>query len=251
MTNPYDRNRFSNQRRRANLSERTIAQPQRAAASRAPYGRAPGRGGQGAGASAYQAGASPNVTFEYDPAADAESSGDAKTKRLANRAIIGFVGLILLIVVGIGVLVLMPSGADTSDGAAGGDAASEAPFGLDFLDSWKDKAANVALDASGVKGQIEGAIESQRESIQQWTGLSDADFDAAVDSLAIEDWQIATLPDDAVQTGSVSGTYQGIDATIITYDDPAYLTVQAYGQDITLRVPEGAQDYASLLGSVL
>ncbi|WP_165248197.1 hypothetical protein [Adlercreutzia sp. ZJ141] len=212
MTNPYDRNRFPNQR------------------------------------------TSPNVTFEYPDPASSEAFGDQKTKSLANKAIIAFVGLILLIVVGIGVLVLMPSDADQSDGAVGGDAtseASEAPFGLEFLNNWKSKAANAALDASGVKGQIEGAIESQRESIQQWTGMSDAEFDAAVDNLAIEDWQVATLPADAVQTGSVSGTYQGVDATIITYDDPSYLTVQAYGRNITLSVPAGSQDYVSLFSSVL
>ena len=71
---------------------------------------------------------------------------------------------------------------------------------------------------------------------------------AAIDQLDISSWSAMALPADATATGSFTTSYQGAEATVTTYADPSYITVDAYGQTITLSVPESAQQYVSLLG---
>lgn len=107
--------------------------------------------------------------------------------------------------------------------------------------------ANAALDASGVKSSIDEALRSNVESIAAATGLSNEQVETAIDELAIESWSATTLPEDASVSGTFSTSYRGSSATVTTYADPSYITVEAYGQDLTLAVPESAQQYLSLL----
>ncbi|WP_297037325.1 hypothetical protein [uncultured Enorma sp.] len=107
--------------------------------------------------------------------------------------------------------------------------------------------ANAALDASGVKGSIDEALRSNVGSIAAATGLSNEQVETAIDELAIESWSATTLPEDASVSGTFSTSYRGASATVTTYADPSYITVEAYGQDLTLAVPESAQQYLSLL----
>ena len=107
---------------------------------------------------------------------------------------------------------------------------------------------NAAIDASGVKGRIEEALRANAEGIAAATGMSADEVDAAIDELDIASWSATTLPEDAAVSGSFSSSLQGTEATVTTYADPSYLTVDAYGQSITLAVPESAQQYVSLLG---
>lgn len=107
--------------------------------------------------------------------------------------------------------------------------------------------ANAALDASGVKSSIDEALRSNVESIAAATGLSNDQVETAIDELAIESWSATTLPEDVSVSGTFSTSYQGASATVTTYADPSYITVEAYGQDLTLAVPESAQQYLSLL----
>lgn len=107
--------------------------------------------------------------------------------------------------------------------------------------------ANAALDASGVKSSIDEALRSNVESIAAATGLSNAQVETAIDELAIESWSATTLPEDASVSETFSTSYRGASATVTTYADPSYITVEAYGQDLTLAVPESAQQYLSLL----
>ena len=108
-------------------------------------------------------------------------------------------------------------------------------------------AANAALDASGVKEQIESTLRSNASAIAAATGMSQSQVEAAIDNLDISSWRITTLPDDATVRGSFNTTYNGADATVTTYADPSYVTVDALGQTLTLEVPSSAQDYVSLL----
>ena len=108
-------------------------------------------------------------------------------------------------------------------------------------------AANAALDASGLKQRADEALRSRAGAIAAATGMSEGQVDAAIDALAIESWEVAALPEDARATGSSAIEYQGAQATLVTYDDPSYVTVETAGQRVTFAVPASAQGYADLL----
>ena len=126
-----------------------------------------------------------------------------------------FVGLIVLMIAGIiGVTAL-----SSTDGVIG-DIASDA----------RNAAVNVALDASGAKNRVQDALESRVDEISAATGLSTAEVQRGIDNLAFD------------------GSAAGIDGALTTYADPSYVSVNAYGQDLTLSVPESAQPYLGYLG---
>lgn len=143
-----------------------------------------------------------------------------------------FIGLIVLMIVGIvGIFAL-----SNSEGLVG-----------DVANSAKNAAANAALDASGVKNRVQDALESYAGEIAAATGLSTSEVQQGIDNLAVQDWQVTDLPDDAQETGMFDGSAAGVDGTITTYADPSYVTVNAYGQNLTLAVPESAQPYLGYL----
>ena len=150
-----------------------------------------------------------------------------------------FLGLIALVIVGaIGVLTLSGPDADPAN-----------PLTSVAQDA-KVAATNAAIDASGVKSKVQDAIDANRDTIAAATGMTADQVDAAVESLDIPSWQASSLPSTATPASSVNGSYAGVDGTITTYDDPGYVTIDAYGQSVTLAVPESAQDYLSLLGTL-
>lgn len=106
---------------------------------------------------------------------------------------------------------------------------------------------NAAIDATGLKGRVEDALRSNTSVIAEATGMSEDQVDAAIDALDIDAWSAATLPDDVSETGNFTGSYQGATATVTTYDDPSYITVETYGESVTLAIPESAEQYVSLL----
>ncbi len=145
-----------------------------------------------------------------------------------------FVGLIIVAIVGIGVLVILPElGIDNPVTEAVNDA--------------KNAAANAALDASGIKEKAQAALEGNAERIAAATGMSTAQVNEAIANLDIESWRATTLPADALPAGTSNISYGGTDATITTYDDPSVVTVNAYGQNLTLEVPASAQQYLGYL----
>ncbi len=106
---------------------------------------------------------------------------------------------------------------------------------------------NALIDASGIKERVESALRDKASSIAAATGLSEDEVDAIIDQLDISSWTVTTLPDDAVATGSFTASYAGTTGTVTTYADSSYVTVEAYGQNITLEVPASAQSYLSYL----
>ncbi len=116
------------------------------------------------------------------------------------------------------------------------------------MEGGKNAAANAALDATGLKSKAKAALENNRDKIAAATGMSDAEVDAAIAGLDIDSWEVTSLPDGATETGTSSISYGGTDATVTTYDDPSVVTVDAYGQKVTLAVPASAQDYLPYLG---
>lgn len=143
-----------------------------------------------------------------------------------------FVGLIALMIVGIiGATVL-----SNSEGVVG-DAASAA----------KNAAMNAALDASGAKNRIQEALESHAGSIAAATGLSEQAVQEGIAAIDVQNWQVADLPETAQVEGTFDGSAAGVDGTITTYSDPSYVTVDAYGQTVTLQAPQSALPYLGYL----
>ena len=143
-----------------------------------------------------------------------------------------FVGLIALIIMGIiGITAL--SG---TDGILG-DVASDA----------KNAAANAALDASGAKNRVQEALDAHVSDIAAATGLSTAEVQKGIDDLAVQEWKVTDLPASAQAEVTISASAAGVDGTLTVYDDPSYVTVNAYGQNLTLEVPESARQYMGYL----
>jgi hypothetical protein len=116
--------------------------------------------------------------------------------------------------------------------------------------SAKTATVNAAIDASGVKTQINNALEENSASIAAATGLSQDQVDTAISNLDIEDWSATTLPATASAEDSYPISYQGTSATVTTYADPSYVTVNAAGQNVTLAVPASAQSSLDFLSYV-
>lgn len=111
----------------------------------------------------------------------------------------------------------------------------------------KAAATNTLLDVSDVKGQVQSTLEEHRDDIAALTGFSADQIDTALANLDIQSWQATPLPSDAVETGTVNSSYAGFDGTITTYTDPTYITLETYGQTVTLAVPASAQEYLPYL----
>lgn len=111
-------------------------------------------------------------------------------------------------------------------------------------------AANAAIDASGIKSKVNSALQSNSATIAAATGLSQTQVDTAISNLNIENWKATTLPANAAAEDSYPINYNGTSATVTTYADPSYVTVNSAGQSLTLSVPESAQgsiDYLAYL----
>ena len=115
------------------------------------------------------------------------------------------------------------------------------------LDELKTSTVNAAIDASGIKTRVESALYNEAESIASATDLSAQQVRTGIENLSIDEWTAVSSAAGASETGSYNISAGGVDATITTYDDPQYLTVNAYGQSVTFRVPDGAQSYESYL----
>lgn len=107
---------------------------------------------------------------------------------------------------------------------------------------------NGAIDASGIKGAAEDALRGNVPEIAAATGMTEQEVEAAIDRLDISSWSVTDLPAGASPTGTIDTSYQGANATVTTYADPSYITVDTLGQSVTLAVPESAQGYISYLG---
>ena len=145
-----------------------------------------------------------------------------------------FLGLIALIIVGI-------VGVFAFSGTGSGPAS-------DLANDAKAAAANATIDATGLKDKAKSALEGSKASIAAATGLSESQVDQAIEQLDIDGWQAASLPSTA--TGTIDGNALGINGTVTTYDDPGYVSVEVYGQTVTLAVPESAQAYLPYLAYV-
>lgn len=119
-----------------------------------------------------------------------------------------------------------------------------------LIDESKIALTNSAIDATGIKGKAQDALEANSSKIAEATGLPLAVVDEAIESLDIESWQVTTLPKYVVEAETLDMDYGGITAKVTLYDDPSVVTVDAYGQNVTLAVPESSQQYVRYLSMV-
>ena len=117
-----------------------------------------------------------------------------------------------------------------------------------FSGTGSGPASDLANDAKAAAANA--AIEGSKASIAAATGLSESQVDQAIEQLDIDGWQAASLPSTATATGTIDGNALGINGTVTTYDDPGYVSVEVYGQTVTLAVPESAQAYLPYLAYV-
>lgn len=128
--------------------------------------------------------------------------------------------------------------ADTPFGTAIQTLAGRAPV---------SQALDEALDATGLKQDVDEALRDNAQAIADATGLSVFQVRAVINGLNIPSWTVVELPTTADESYSVDVTYGGVAATVVAYDDPSYITVEAAGQAVTFDVPESAQEYVSYL----
>lgn len=117
----------------------------------------------------------------------------------------------------------------------------------DPLAGVKAAGMNAVIEASGLKTQAMHALQDNIDSISAATGLSTADCNQIIYGLDLKNWEATVLPNAAEEVGTLSGDYVGIDGTVTFYDDPEYVTVNAFGQKVTMRIPETAQSYIPYL----
>lgn len=108
-------------------------------------------------------------------------------------------------------------------------------------------AANGLLDASGVKNSIEDDLRGRAEELAGKAGLPLKAVEGAIDGLAIPEWQMTDLPENAEASGSFTIQPHGVPTTVTVYDRNDLISAEAYGQTIHFAVPEQAQPYVALV----
>lgn len=111
----------------------------------------------------------------------------------------------------------------------------------------KATATNALIESSGIKDRVDSELRAHADDIAAQTGVPIEMVNAGIDELAVQDWQATEKPATAVETATYSVEADGTPVDITTYDDESIVTVEAYGQEVTLAVPESAQQFADYL----
>ena len=119
--------------------------------------------------------------------------------------------------------------------------------GSGSLGDMRSGALNFVIDQSGIKQRIEDQLYDQANEFAEKHGVPVAFLNSAIETLDVQSWKATSLPEDASENGNIEGELAGHPVKITSYDDPSYVTVDAYGQSITFEVPESAKTYTSLM----
>ncbi len=108
-------------------------------------------------------------------------------------------------------------------------------------------AQNTLIDQLGVKDRIESELYSHVNEISEATGIPAPVLNAGIAQLDIQDWEAVEKPANAKETSNFTVDADGTPVSVTTYDDTSIVTVEAYGQEVTLGIPESAQTYSDFL----
>ncbi len=115
------------------------------------------------------------------------------------------------------------------------------------LETTRAEAINVVLDQAGLKERIESALYKGADRFAEETGVPVEIVNKAIDVLDVTHWEATTLPDNVKKTGSVDADIEGGAISITSYDDPSYITLGAYGQEVTFDVPKSTEAFTSII----
>ena len=113
----------------------------------------------------------------------------------------------------------------------------------DPVEGARINALNAIVESSGIKETLDSRLREEGRQLAAYYGVSPDVVDNVVDSAAIKDWKVTTLPENAIEESSYTIDVDGQSVEITTYDDDSVVTVGAYGQEVTFEVPESARDY--------
>ena len=141
--------------------------------------------------------------------------------------------LAVVVLVGVGVVVFSNTSlGPVSDAAQGAKAA----------------VANAAMDATDLKGQVKSAIDERKDDIAAATGLTADQVDALRGRAGHRQLAGRRAARGCRGVGHRGRVVRGHRRHHHhPYDDPGYVTISAYGQNVTLAVPESAQAYLPYL----
>ena len=159
---------------------------------------------------------------------------------------------IVLSVLLIGIVVVTSVGTYLAVSESGGRASASIPPATSIVSRNTNPdpgviALNAVVDASGLKEKIDGALRANAGEISERLSISEPQVNTAIDTLDIENWEVANLPEGTAESARCDVECEGVDIEVVTYVDPAYVTVGMHGQNITFAVPESAQGSVSLL----
>ena len=144
-----------------------------------------------------------------------------------------FAAIMLILIAGIACALVLASGLSTTAGEPLADV--------------KNGFVNTALDVSGIKDRVDSELRSKAGKLAEKAGIPEVLAESVVDSIDVKDWKATSLPEGVTAAGTYAITAGGIDMKVTTYDDPSVVTVGAYGQEVTMAVPESAQIYVPYL----
>lgn len=153
----------------------------------------------------------------------------------AIKRIVGTV-LVLVIIFAVAAVLLLSNGFATKAG--------------DPLADVKNGVVNTVIDATGMKTRLDQSVrKTASEAAAKW-GIPQSMVDGVVDQVDITEWKVTSLPDGVTQQGTYSFNLDDTTAQITTYDDPSVVTLNIYGQTVTMEAPESAQGFVSLLNAL-
>lgn len=106
---------------------------------------------------------------------------------------------------------------------------------------------NGLLDSGIVQQRVEEALRAHEADIAQRIGASVEDVNKLVDDLDIGSWEAVDAPSDTAGATHIALDYADSPVDVTLYDDPQYVTIDAGGQQVTLRVSDAAQQYLQYL----
>ena len=104
-------------------------------------------------------------------------------------------------------------------------------------------AINAIIENMDLKSKLDAELRARGYEIVGQYGMPNELADQVIDSLAIQDWEVTVLPQDASQTSNVTIDVEGTPVELTTYEDNSIVTVGAFNQEVTFSVPESAQVY--------